>query len=1017
MTGFETIVEQAAIEWFQDLGYDFVTGPTLAPDGEAPERADYKAVLLEDRFRAALARINPHLPPDALEQVARTILRGQTGSLDEDNVAFHRHLIHGVELKVRRGTEDRGDQAWLVDFEHPAKNDWLVVNQLTIHGPKHNRRPDVVVYLNGLPIAVLELKNPEDQNATLRSAWRQLQTYREQVPELFRTNEILLLSDGTDAKVGSFTAGFERFGPWRTVDGKGLAPDAAPKLEVAIRGLFDKARLLDYLRHFILCETDDRLEKKIGGYHQYWAVNKAVAATVRAASKKDDHRIGVIWHTQGSGKSISMVFYAGKVIREPAMQNPTLVVLTDRNDLDGQLFAQFAAAQDLLRTVPEQATSREHLRELLKVASGGIVFTTLQKFGTAKGERMPELSGRKNIVVVADEAHRSHYEFVEGLARNLRDALPNASFLGFTGTPIEADDKSTAAVFGDYVDTYTISQAVADGATVPIYYEARLARIELPEAEKPRLDQEFDEITEGEEEATKGKLKTNWAKLEKVVGAERRVQLIAKDIVGHWERRREILTGKAMIVGMSRRICVDLYRAIVALRPDWHAPDDGAGRIKVVMTGSATDPEEFRPHVRNKPAQKAIEKRFKDPKDDLELVIVRDMWLTGFDVPCAHTLYLDKPMQGHSLMQAIARVNRVFRDKPSGLVVDYLGLAEQLRRAVGAYGGRSGERPGVPIEEALVVLLEKVEVVKAMLHGHDYRDYFSAKAAARVTALAAAANFVLALHDGKIRFLDAMAALNKAAGLALHLEAARHLRDEVGLFQAIESNLRKYAIGGSGKDGEQLDAAIRQIVSGAIASEGVVDVFGAAGLKKPDLSILSDEFLETVKDSPHRNLQIELLKKLLADEIKAQSRKNIVQSKKFSELLEKTLLAYQNRTLEAAQVITELIAMAKTFRDTPKRNQELGLTEDELAFYDALAAHGDVRNVMGDKVLAAIAHDLVKAIRASVTIDWTQRESVRAAMRSKVKRLLRQHGYPPDKQELAVVTVIEQAEMVCREWS
>ncbi len=1015
MTGFESVVEEAAIEWFQSLGYDYITGPTIAPDGEAPERPDYKTTLLEGRFRAALAKINPKLPAEALDDVARKILLAHSPSLDDSNVAFHRHLIHGIDVSVRRGDDVRGDLAWIVDFENPDNNDWLVVNQLTVHGPKHNRRPDIVVYLNGLPIAVVELKNPNDQNATLRSAWRQLQTYREQIPDLFRTNEILVVSDGTDAKIGSLTAGFERFGPWRTVDGTAVAPDATPKLEVAIAGIFEKRRLLDYLQHFILCEVDEKLVKKIAGYHQYWAVNKAVQSTVRAATTKGDQRVGVVWHTQGSGKSISMVFYAGKVIRQPELQNPTLVVLTDRNDLDGQLFAQFASSQDLLRTKPEQAESREHLRELLQVASGGIVFSTLQKFGTAKGEQMPELSNRSNIVVIADEAHRSHYAFVQGLARNLHDALPRAAFLGFTGTPIEADDKSTPAVFGNYIDAYTVSQAVEDGATVPIYYEARLAKIELADDQKPKVDEEFDEVTEGEEETTRDRLRTNWAKLEKIVGSEARVRLIAKDLVEHWERRKEILSGKAIIVCMSRRICVDLYREIVALRPEWHSDEDGAGAIKIVMTGAATDPAEFQPHVHNKVGQKVIEKRFKNPDDQLELVIVRDMWLTGFDVPCAHTLYLDKPTQGHSLMQAIARVNRVFRDKPSGLVVDYLGLAEQLRKAVGTYDGKR-ERAGVPVEEALAVLIEKFGVVQTMFHGHDYQGYFATKASERLAALSAAANFVLGLDDGKRRYLDSMAALNKAAGLALHLEGARQFRDEVGLFQAIESNIKKYAIGGSGKDSEELNAAIRQIVSGAIASEGVVDVFGAAGLKKTDISILSDEFLETVKNSPHRNLQIELLKKLLADEIKAQTRKNIVQAKKFSELLEKTLLAYQNRTLEAAQVIAELIAMAKEFRDAPKRHAELGLTEDELAFYDALAGHGDVRTVMGDKVLAAIAHDLVKTIRNSVTIDWTEREAVRAKMRSKVKRLLRRHGYPPDKQLAAVSHVIEQAEVLCRDW-
>ncbi|MBI4706193.1 MAG: type I restriction endonuclease subunit R [Deltaproteobacteria bacterium] len=1016
MTCFESIVEQAAIEWLGRLGYAYVPGWELAPDGSSPERASYSTVILEGRLRAALGRIDPKLPAEALDDVVRRVTRPTSPALEENNVAFHRMLAKGAEVQVRKGGAVRGEHAWLVDFEQPENNDWLVVNQLTVIEGKYNHRPDLVVYLNGLPIAVIELKNPETPSATLGTAWNQLQTYKKNIPTLFNTNEILVVSDGTDAKVGSLTAGFERFGPWRTVDGTEIAPDAVPKLKVLLEGLFEKRRLLDYLRHFIFWETEDGYTKKIAGYHQFHAANKAVTETVRASSKKGDRRIGVVWHTQGSGKSVSMVFYAGKIIVEPAMANPTLVVLTDRNDLDGQLFDQFAAATELVHK-PEQAESREHLRELLKVASGGVVFTTLQKFGAPKGERMPLLSDRHNIVVIADEAHRSHYEFIEGFARNLRDGLPNASFIGFTGTPIELDDRSTPAVFGDYIDTYPIAQSVEDGATVPIYYEARLARIDLPEDEKPRVDAEFEEVTEGEETTAKEKLKGKWAKLEALVGTERRLGLVAKDILDHWDRRTEILAGKAMVVCMSRRICVDLYKEIIELRPEWHSDEDEAGAVKVVMTGAASDPAEYQPHLRSKPRQKAIEKRFKDPGDPLQMVIVRDMWLTGFDVPPAHTLYLDKPMKGHTLMQAIARVNRVFRDKPSGLVVDYLGLAEQLRLAVGTYGGGQRERPGLPVELALAVLLEKFDVVKAMFHGFDYAGYFSTKATKRLETLTAGANHVLGLGDGKKRYLDAMAALNKAAGIAIHLEGARHLRDDVGFFQAVQSNLAKYTVGGSGKSKEELHAAIRQIVSGAMTSDGVIDVFQAAGLKKPDISILSDEFLETVRQSPHRNLQIELLKKLLNDEITAQGRRNVVQARKFSEMLERTLAAYNNRSLEAAEVILELIEMARQMRDAPKRGDELRLSEDELAFYDALCAHGNVRDVMGDEVLAKIAHELVEAIRASVTIDWTQKEAVRAKMRSKVKRLLRKHGYPPDKQEAAVVTVIEQAEQVCRDWA
>jgi len=1016
MAGFESVVEEAAIQWFDELGYAYVNGIEIAPDGTSPERASYGSVILEGRLRAALGRINPHLDADTLDDVTRRLGRLDSPSLEENNLAFHRMLTRGIEVQVRTDSGIRGDLAWLVDFQNPDNNDWLIVNQLTVIEGKHNRRPDLVIYLNGLPIAVIELKNPEDENATLTSAWNQLQTYKAHIPTLFNTNEILVLSDGAEAKIGSLTAGTEWFGAWRTVDGSEVAPDAVPQLQVLVEGVFEKQRLLDYLRYFIFWETDDGYVKKLAGYHQYHAVNKSVAATVKASSPEGDKRIGVVWHTQGSGKSISMCLYAGKIVVEPFMANPTLVVITDRNDLDGQLFSQFSKALDLIPH-PSQAESREDLRELLKVASGGVVFTTIQKFGTAAGEHMPLLSDRRNIVVIADEAHRSHYAFVEGFARNLRDALPNASFIGFTGTPIEFDDKSTPAVFGDYVDTYTISQSVEDERTVPIYYEARLAKIKLPDDAKPVLDEDFEDVTEGEEEPTKAKLKSRWARLEAMVGTEERLEQIAKDIVEHWERRKEIIDGKAMIVVMSRRIAVDLYDQIVKLKPEWHSDKDEEGHIKVVMTGSSSDPLNFQPHRRNKPQQKQIEKRFKNPDDSLEMVIVRDMWLTGFDVPCAHTLYMDKPMKGHGLMQAIARVNRVFRDKPSGLVVDYLGLADQLRKAVGTYGGRKGEQPGLPVEVALDLLKEKFGIVKDMFHGFDYSGYFTADAGKRLSALTGGANYVLGLDDGKKRFMDEMVKLNKAAAIAIHLEGARGLRDEVGYFQAVQKNIRKYTIGGSGKSTEELNAAIKQIISEAVASEGVLDVFGAAGIRKPDISILSDEFLAAVKASPHVNLQLELLKKLLSDEIKTMSRHNVVQSRKFSEMLERSLLAYQNRTLEAAEVILELINMAREMRDAPKRGEKLGLTDDELAFYDALADHGNVRDVMSDEVLSEIAHDLVEAIRSSVAIDWTQKESVRARMRTRIKRLLRKYGYPPDKREEAVITVIEQAEQVCRDWT
>jgi type I restriction enzyme R subunit len=1010
----EAELEELTLTWFQGLGYTYLHGSTIAPDGEYPERRSYSDILLEDRLRQAITRLNPQLDAEAQDEVIQRLRRLDGPSIEENNLAFHRLLSKGMEIQVRRGGRTCGEHVWLVDFDRPELNDWFVSNQITIKEGKDSRRPDVLVFLNGLPVAVFELKNPEDENATLKSAWNQLQTYKKDIPTLFTTNEILVISDGMQAQLGSLTSGMEWFGTWRTIDGVELAPASTPQLKVLIEGLFEHRRFLDYLRHFILWETDDGLVKKLAGYHQFFAVQKAVVSTVEASSPQGDKRIGVVWHTQGSGKSISMCFYAGKIITEPAMENPTLVVLTDRNDLDGQLFSQFCKARDLIPK-PEQAESREHLRELLKVASGGVVFTTIQKFGTPSGERMPLLSDRRNIVVIADEAHRSHYAFIEGFARNLRDALPNASFIGFTGTPIEFDDKSTPAVFGDYVDTYTIGQAVEDGRTVPIYYEARLARIKLPEDRLPRLDEEFEEVTESEEVESREKLKGRWARLEALVGTEERLTLIAQDILDHWDRRTEILEGKAMIVAMSRRIAVDLYDQIIELRPDWHSDKEDQGKIKVVMTGAASDPPRFQPHISNKRRKTDLGKRFKDPEDELEMVIVRDMWLTGFDVPCAHTLYVDKPMKGHGLMQAIARVNRVFKDKPSGLVVDYLGLAEQLRKAVGTYGGRKGEKPGLPIELALETLEKEQGIARDLFHGFDYSGYFGSGKEERLAALAGGADHILKAPDGKKRYGEVMARLNKVAAIAIHLEGARDYRDEVGYFQAVLKTIRKTQ-GGTGVEKEEIEFAIRQLLTDAVTTDGVVDVFGAAGIQKPDISILSDEFLRTLKESPYKNLQLELLKRLLNDEVRSLNRQNVVQARKFSEMLESTLLRYQNRTLEAAEVILELIKMAREIRDAPKRGEKLGLTDDELAFYDALADHSGVREVMGDEILATIAHDLVEEIRKSVSIDWRQKESVRARMRRRIKKLLRKYGYPPDKREEAVITVIEQAEQVCRDW-
>jgi type I restriction enzyme R subunit len=962
--------------------------------------------------------LNPKLPADALEDALRTTLRTESPLPHENNRRFHQLLTHGVDVQYRNA-EGRviHDKAWLVDFDDAARNDWLVVNQYTVLEGQQNRRPDVVVFVNGLPLAVLELKNAADETATIRSAFHQLQTYKHDIPSLFPFNAVLVVSDGLEARMGTLTGDWERFLPWRTIDGRDVAPKGTPELEVMVKGVFEPARFLDLLRSFIVFEVDGaKVTKKVAGYHQFHAVRKAVDATVRASSPEGDRRVGVVWHTQGSGKSLSMVFYAARLARTPAMQNPTLVVLTDRNDLDDQLFGTFSLCTDLLRQTPVQAENRAELRELLKVASGGVVFTTIQKFAPSeKGEKYELLSDRKNIVVVCDEAHRSQYDFIDGFARHMRDALPNASFLGFTGTPIEAADKSTPAVFGDYIDVYDIQRAVEDGATVRIYYEGRMARLELDEEEKPTLDDEFDEVTEGEEEAKKERLKSKWARLEAMVGAEKRIARIASDIVEHFERRLEAMDGKAMVVCMSRRICVDLYDAIAKLRPDWHDPDDLKGVLKVVMTGSADDKPALQPHIRNKARREALAKRYKNADDDFKLVIVRDMWLTGFDAPCMHTMYADKPMRGHGLMQAIARVNRVFRDKPGGLVVDYLGIADQLKRALSEYTEGDRREAGVPQEEAAAVMQEKFEVVASMMHGFDYSKAYSDVASERIAVLPNAMQHVLAQDDGKARYLKAVTDLSKAFALAVPHEDAIAVRDDVGFFQAVRAALAKNS--GTGKDPDDLDHAVRQLVSKAVSSTDIVDIFAAAGLKSPDISILSDEFLVEVRGMPQKNLALELLKRLLNDEIKSRAQKNVVQSRSFSEMLEKTMRAYQNRSIETAQVITELIEMAKDMKAAKSRGEQLHLTDDEVAFYDALETNDSAVNVLGDDTLRTIARELVETVRRNVTIDWTVKDSARAKLRTLVKRVLRKYGYPPDKQERAVQTVLEQAEVLCRDWA
>ncbi|GAB4324734.1 MAG: type I restriction endonuclease subunit R [Candidatus Zixiibacteriota bacterium] len=1017
----ESEIESAALAWLEALGYTILSGPEIAPGEPAAEREDYEQVILESRLRQALQRLNPQVPADALEEALRKLTRPDMPTLVANNHLIHKYLVDGVPVEYQRADGSiGGDLVRVLDYDMPENNEFLAVNQFTVVEDRHERRPDVVLFVNGLPLAVIELKNAATESATIWSAFNQFQTYKEQIPRLFAFNEALVISDGVQARIGTLTSDREWFMPWRTIEGEELADTLLPQLQVVLEGVFEKRRFLDMVRHFIVFEDTGGgvLVKKMAGYHQYHAVNLALDSTVRAAGAGGDKRVGVVWHTQGSGKSLTMAFYAGRVVLHPAMENPTLVIITDRNDLDDQLFGTFARCQELLRQEPEQAQSRAHLRELLTTAAGGVVFTTVHKFfpSDSKDQR-PLLSDRRNIVVIADEAHRSQYDFIDGFARHMREALPNASFIGFTGTPLELTDKNTRSVFGDYISIYDIERAVKDGATVPIYYESRLAKLELDETERPKLDEEFEEATEGEEVEHKEKLKTKWAQLEALVGAEKRIRLIAQDIVDHFERRLEAMDGKAMVVCMSRRICVELYEAIARLRPDWHHSDDDKGSLKVVMTGSASDPVEWQQHIRNKARREELAKRFKVADDPFKMVIVRDMWLTGFDVPCLHTMYMDKPMRGHGLMQAIARVNRVFKDKPGGLVVDYLGLAHELKSALATYTESGGKgKTVVNQEEAVAVMLEKYEVCCGIFHGFDWSAWIDGDPKERLGVLPAAQEHVLKQDDGKNRVARAVSELSKAFALAVPHEKALEIRDDVAFFQAVKSVLTKSA-GVDRRSPEEIEHAIRQIVSKAVASDEVIDIFAAAGLKKPDISILSDEFLAEIRGLPQRNLAVEMLRKLLEGEIKTRGRKNIVQARSFSEMLENSIRRYQNRAIETAQVIEELIALAKDLREADARGEELGLTEDEVAFYDALEVNDSAVKVLGDETLRIIAQELLRAVRNNVTIDWTVRENVRAQMRVMVKRILRRYGYPPDKQARATELVLEQAEVVCRDWA
>lgn len=1064
----EDDIEQALLSQLRTLNYMIEREENISPDSLHPERESHDVVILKKRLEDAVARFNPHIPREAQQEAIRKIMQSELPSLIEENRRIHKLITEGVDVEYHAedGTLAAGKIS-LIDFEHLEKNDWLAVNQFVVINGQNNRRPDVVVFVNGLPLAVIELKAPGSDTATVDGAFNQLQTYKNQISPLFNTNALLVISDGITARVGSLTADFERYMPWRTTDGNKIALKGEPELSVLIEGIFERRRLLDLFRGFtVFGEKDNGLVKIIAGYHQFHAVKKAIESTIRAATPwqapwqgvreepadyglpsvksqaKGDKRAGVIWHTQGSGKSLLMAFYAGQLVKHPAMANPTLVVLTDRNDLDEQLFTTFSMCRDLIRQTPVRAENREDLKKILNRASGGVVFTTIQKFAPETGEsEYPVLTDRRNVVVIADEAHRSQYGFRAkvdaktaaisyGFAKYLRDALPNASFIGFTGTPIEADDVNTPAVFGNYIDIYDISRAVEDGATVPIYYESRLARIELDENEKPNIDAEVSELTEDDPELEQERFKKKWSTIEALVGSDKRITLIAKDIVDHFENRVAALDGKAMIVCMSRRICVKLYDEIIKLRPEWHSEDDNAGVIKVVMTGSASDSQEWQQHIGNKKRRDDLAKRARDSKDPLKLVIVRDMWLTGFDAPSMHTMYVDKPMKGHGLMQAIARVNRVFRDKPAGLIVDYIGIAQNLKSALQQYSSSDQEKTGVDESEAIAVMVEKYEIVRDMFHEFDYKSALAGTPQERLKMMAGAIEWILDMQhklaakektdEGKKnahrRYQDAVLALSKAFSLASASDEAKKIREEVGFFQAIRAALIKTSVG-SGITKQDRELAIQQIVSRAVVSTEIVDILAAAGIKSPDISILSDEFLAEVQQMEKKNLALEALKKLLNDGIRSRSKANVVQTKAFSERLEDAVARYHANAITAAEVMQELIKLAKDIRSARQRGEESGLSDEEIAFYDALAENESAVEVMGDDKLRLIAHELLVSLRENVSVDWAHRESARARLRVLVKRILRKYGYPPDLQDAAVQTVLQQAEMLSSDWS
>lgn len=1064
----ESEIENFVITLLENQGYQYIYGPSIAPDSDNPERATFEEVLLLDRLRSAVSRINPGVPADAREDAIKRIQRLTSPELIANNEAFHRLLTEGITVAYQKSGQTRGDLVWLIDFQHPENNEFLILNQYTIIENHVNKRPDVILFVNGIPLVVVELKNPADENATITSAFKQLQTYKQAIPALFPYNAFLIISDGLEAKAGTLSASQSRFMAWKTKDGKEEASKLVSQIEILIQGMLNKTTLLDLIRHFIVFEKSRKEDKetgvisiqtvkKLASYHQYYAVNRAVESTLRASGyikkaqpeeahttpelyglpgvKKQpigDRKGGVVWHTQGSGKSLSMVFYTGKIVL--AMDNPTILVITDRNDLDDQLYDTFAASKQLLRQEPVQADNRDKLKELLKVASGGVIFTTIQKFQPEEGNVYEMLSDRTNIIVVADEAHRTQYGFkaktiddkddkgnvigkkiVYGFAKYMRDALPNATYLGFTGTPIENTDVNTPAVFGNYVDVYDVAQAVEDGATVRIYYESRLAKINLSDEGKRLVEELDDELAQDELSETQ-KAKAKWTQLEALIGSEQRVKQVAKDIVTHFETRQTVIDGKAMIVTMSRRIAAELYREIVALRPDWHSDDKKKGVIKVVMTSASSDGPEISKHYTSKEERRAYAERMKDPDDELKLVIVRDMWLTGFDVPSMHTLYIDKPMQGHNLMQAIARVNRVYKDKTGGLIVDYLGIASDLKKALSFYSDAGGKGdPANTQEQAVQYMLEKLEIVSQMFHGFPYETYFTADTGKKLSLILAAEEHILAQENGKKRYIDEVTALSQAFSIAIPHDQAMDAKDEVAFFQAVKARLVKFDGTGSGHTNEEIESTIRQVIDKALVTDQVIDIYDAAGIKKPDISILSEDFLLEVKNMEHKNIALEVLKKLLNDEIRGRTKINLIQSKSLMEMLENSIQKYQNKILTAAEVIDELIKLSKEIHEMDKEPHEMGLSDYEYAFYTAIANNDSARELMDKEKLRELAVVLYEKVKENASIDWTIKESVKSKLKVIVKRILRQYGYPPDMQMLATETVLKQAEMIAEE--